>query len=268
MSTASQAVGMVGTFQQPNLLRVCLKEAKYEFLKCLRIPMYSVSTMVLPVMFYILFGLVMGRQMIGGVSTSSYLIAAYGAFGVMGASLFGTAAGLAGDRGLGWLQVKKASPMPPVAYFLAKFVMSMVFSATVVLALLLLGTLFGGVRLPLITEAKLLATLVAGSLPFCAMGLAIGYFAGPTSAPAFINIFYLPMSFCSGLWIPFMFLPKFIQKIAVVLPPYHLSQLAFRFVGMDHGDPRLGHWESLIGFAFICLGIAWVGHRRDQKANG
>jgi ABC-2 type transport system permease protein len=267
MSTATNIIEL-HHFQQPNLLTVCAKEAKYEFLKVLRIPMYSVSTMVLPIMFYILFGLLMGRQVIGGVSTSAYLIAAYGTFGVMGASLFGTAAGLAGDRGLGWLQVKKASPMPPVAYFVAKVIMSMIFSATDVLMLMLLGTLFGGVHLPALVAVKLLATLVAGSLPFCAMGLAIGYFAGPTSAPAFINLFYLPMSFCSGLWIPFMFLPKFIQKIAVVLPPYHLSQLAFRFVGMDHGDPRLGHWESLIGFAFICLGIAWTGHRRDQKANG
>src|SRR5205814_5581648 len=102
-----------------------------------------------------------------------------------------------------------------------------------------------------------------GLPPFCAMGLAIGYFAGPTSAPAVINIFYLPMSFCSGLWMPFMFLPKFIQKIAVFLPPYHLSQLAFRQVGFGQSGPSLWHWESLAGFALICLGVAWVGHQRD-----
>ena len=58
------------------------------------------------------------------------MIATYGTFGVMGASLFGTAAGLASDRGLGWLQVKRASPMPPFAYFAAKVVTSMIFSLT------------------------------------------------------------------------------------------------------------------------------------------
>ncbi|PYV67604.1 MAG: ABC transporter permease [Acidobacteria bacterium] len=259
------------TFARPNPLRICFKEAKYEFLKCLRLPMYSVSTMLFPIMFYVLFGLVMGRQTIGSISTSVYLIPAYGTFGVMGASLFGTAATLAGDRGLGWLQVKRASPMPIYAYFLAKVVMSVIFSTVDVLALLTLGVAFGGVHIPTLVAAKLVLTLVSGSLPFCTMGLAIGYFAGPTSAPAVINIFYLPMSFCSGLWMPFMFLPKFVQKIAVflpLLPPYHLSQLVFHQVGAGQGGQILWHWESLLGFSLVCLGIAWVGHQRDQKANG
>src|SRR5713226_8361472 len=213
--TATTAISPV-TSRQPNLVTIYLKEAKYEFLKCLRYPMYSVSTVLFPLMFYILFGLVMGRQMIGAVSLAVYLIAAYGTFGVMGASLFGTAATLASDRGLGWLQVKRASPMPPFAYFFAKVVMSMIFSAIVVSLLMLLGLAFGGVRLPLANLAKLLGTLVAGSLPFSALGLAVGYFAGPNSAPPVINLIYLPMSFCSGLWVPYMFLPKMVRQIALV----------------------------------------------------
>jgi ABC-2 type transport system permease protein len=196
------------------------------------------------------------------------LIPSYGTFGVMGASLFGTAAGLASDRGLGWLQVKRASPMPAFAYFVAKIVMSLIFCTIVVLALVAMGYAFGGVHLPAMITAKLALTLVAGSLPFCAMGLAMGYFATPNAAPAFINLFYLPMSFCSGLWLPFMFLPHFIQRIAVVLPSYHLSQLALDVVGAGQGHPASEHWQALAGFTLICMGIAWAGHQRDQKANG
>jgi ABC-2 type transport system permease protein len=158
--------------------------------------------------------------------------------------------------------------MPLFAYFLAKVVMSMIFSTVDVLALMGMGFAFGGVHLGLMTTIKLLGTLVAGSLPFCAMGLAIGYFASPNSAPAVINLFYLPMSFCSGLWMPFMFLPKFVQKIAVILPPYHLSQLAFNLVGAGRGGPASEHWQTLIGFTLLCMGAAWIGHQRDQKANG
>jgi len=268
MATASTVINSATEVPQPNVLTIYFKEAKYEFLKSLRYPMYSVSTMLFPIMFYVLFGLVMGKQMIGGVRTTVYLLAAYGTFGVMGASLFGTAAGLASERRLGWLQVKRASPMPPSAYFLAKVVMSLIFSAIVVLLLFLLGVTFGGVHLQASTMAKLALTLVAGSLPFCAMGLAIGYFVEPNSAPAVVNIFYLPMSFCSGLWMPFMFLPKFVQQIAVFLPPYHLSQLALNLIGAGQGGPSQGHWEALAGFAMLCLGIARWGHQRDQKANG
>jgi ABC-2 type transport system permease protein len=244
---------------------VFLKEAKYEFLKNLRLRVYSASVISFPLMFYILFGLVLNYgQTIGSTSFPTYLIATYGTFGVMGASLFGTAAGLASDRGLGWLQVKRASPMPPFAYFFAKVVLSMAFSAIVVSLLLALGIAFGGVRMPLLDIAKLLGTLVTGSLPFAAMGLAIGYFAGPNSAPSTINLIYLPLSFCSGLWVPYMFLPKFMREIALALPPYHLAQLALGIVGAGRHESTATHWEVLFAFTLLCLGVARIGFQRDQ----
>jgi len=165
---------------------------------------------------------------------------------------------------LGWLQVKRASPMPPFAYFAAKAILSMIFSAIVVAALLVLGISFGGVRMPLTQMAELIGTLVAGSLPFSAMGLALGYFVGPNSAPSAINLIYLPLSFCSGLWVPYMFLPKFMREIALALPPYHLAQLALGVVGAGRHESAAIHWEVLLAFTLICLGVARIGFQRDQ----
>ncbi|HEV2397727.1 MAG TPA: ABC transporter permease [Candidatus Sulfotelmatobacter sp.] len=267
MSTATMTLGNAQTQRSPgHTATIYLKEVKYEFLKNLRLRMYTASVLSFPIMFYVLFGLVLNsHQAIGGTRVPTYLIATYGTFGVMGASLFGTAAGLASDRGLGWLQVKRASPMPPFAYFAAKVVTSLIFSTIIVLALFTLGIALGGVRMPVAMFAKLLGTLVAGSLPFSAMGLAIGYFAGPNSAPPAINLIYLPMSFCSGLWVPFMFLPKVVRQIALVLPPYHLSQLALGTVGAGTGGSVLAHWEVLLAFTMICLGVARIGFQRDQE---
>ena len=266
MSTATMVLSNPQIQRSPrHTATIYLKEAKYEFLKNLRLRMYTASVLSFPIMFYVLFGLVLNsKQAIGGTGVATYLIATYGTFGVMGASLFGTAAGLASDRGLGWLQVKRASPMPPFAYFAAKVITSMIFSAIIVLALFVLGISLGGVRMPVADFARLLATLVAGSLPFSAMGLALGYFTGPNSAPATINLIYLPMSFCSGLWVPFMFLPKVVRQIALALPPYHLSQLALGIVGSGSHESNATHWEVLLGFTMICLGVARIGFQRDQ----
>ena len=265
MATAASTLTSVG-FQRPlgQTFNILLKEVKYEFLKNFRLRMYSVSVVFFPVMFYILFGLVLGRQGAGPIHMASYLMATYGTFGVMGASLFGTAAGLAAERGLGWLQVKRASPMPPAIYFAAKVIMSMIFSAEVVLLLMLLGVAFGGVHMSIAQGAKLLGVLVIGGIPFCAMGLALGYFIGPNSAPPTINMIYLPMSFCSGLWVPLMFLPKIMRQVAEFLPSYHLSQLALAIVGAGHGESNWKHWEVLVGFTLICLGIARIGFQRDE----
>jgi len=267
MATASTIFAQ-STWARPlsRTLAIYFKEAKYEFLTRLRLRAYSLSTILFPVMFYVLFGLVLNPKgsPLAGTTIATYMIATYGAFGVMGASLFGTASGLAAERGLGWLQVKRASPMPPFAYFAAKVALGMIFSAAVVSLLLLLGVTFGGVHMALGDATKLVAILVAGSLPFCAMGLAIGYFVGPNSAVATINLIYLPLSFCSGLWVPIMFLPKLLQQIAHFLPPYHLAQLALGVVGAGQHESNLTHWEALIGFSLICLGAARLGFQRDE----
>src|ERR1017187_7957098 len=267
MSIATMTLSSTRVERSPrHTATIYVKEAKYEFLKNLRLRMYTMSVLSFPIMFYVLFGLVLNaKQSLAGTPVPAYMIATYGTFGVMGASLFGTAAGLASDRGLGWLQVKRASPMPPFAYFAAKVVTSMIFSSFIVVALFALGFTLGGVRMPLADLARLLGTLAAGSLPFSAMGLAVGYFAGPNSAPATINLIYLPMSFCSGLWVPFMFLPKVVRQIALALPPYHLSQLALGIVGAGRHESSATHWEVLLAFTMICLGVARIGFQRDQE---
>jgi ABC-2 type transport system permease protein len=267
MSTATIALTNRHVERSPrHVAAIYLKEAKYEFLKNFRLRVYTASLLSFPIMFYVLFGLVLNSNgMIGSMRVPTYLIATYGTFGVMGASLFGTAAGLASDRGLGWLQVKRASPMPPFAYFTAKVVTSMIFSTIIVVALFLLGYVFGGVRIPIAELTRLLGTLVVGSLPFSTMGLALGYFAGPNSAPAMINLIYLPMSFCSGLWMPIMFLPKIVRQIALFMPPYHLSQLALGVVGAGAHESNATHWEVLVAFTMICLVVARIGFQRDQE---
>ncbi len=249
-------------------LAIFSKEAKYDFLGRLRLPVYSVSTILFPVIFYILFGLVLNRgQRHDGLNLATYLMASYATFGVMGASLFGFGVGIAMERGLGWLQLKRASPMPPLAYFTAKVLTSMTFSTIIVLLLIALGTAFGGVHLSSVEALKLLATLVVGAICFCAMGLAIGSFAGANAAPAVVNLLYLPMSFASGLWIPVNLLPEVLQKMAPALPPYHLGQLALSVVGAGRGE-ALNHWGALFGFTLIFLGIARIGFQRDEQAAG
>ena len=92
-------------------------------------PGYAIPSIAFPAMFYLLFGVVFGRGTVGGVTMATYLIATYGAFGVIGASLFGFGVGVAVERGQGWMMLKRASPMPPMAFFVAKLVMCTIFAA-------------------------------------------------------------------------------------------------------------------------------------------
>jgi ABC-2 type transport system permease protein len=252
-------------FSTARSLRIYGTEAKYEILKTLRQPAFVIPTLAFPLLFYVMFGIAFGgRQAVGAVNLSTYLLATYSTFGVMGASLFGFGAGVAMERGYGWLQVKRASPMPPLAYLVAKTAMSIIFSAIIVTLLFVLGRLFGGVHLSTGVFLKLIGVMIAGSIPFCALGLAIGCYAAPNAAPAVVNILFLPMSFCSGLWLPLQLLPKFLQRFAPFLPSYHLGQLGLKQVGFGSPGSAAAHVAALVAFTVVFLLLALRGYSRDD----
>lgn len=247
------------------IARAYALEAKYEFLKVLRMPAFAIPTIAFPVMFYLLFGVTFGAGRVTATTTmATYLLATYGAFGVIGAALFGFGVGVAVERGQGWLTLKRATPMPPMAYFTAKLAMAALFSSIIVALLFVMGAGFGGVTFPAVTWVRLFVLLVLGAIPFGAVGLALGYLAGPNSAPTVVNLLYLPMSFASGLWIPIEVLPPFVRAIAPFLPPYHLGQLALGVIGAGTGAPAWTHVLVLAGFTAIGLGVAMWGYRRDE----
>ncbi|MER3444998.1 MAG: ABC transporter permease [Meiothermus sp.] len=252
-----------------NTLRIFALEAKYEFLKSWRLPIYSLSTLGFPLMFYAIFGLSFDNQSAGPVNTATSMLATYGAFGTIGAALFGFGVGVAVERGQGWMRLKRASPMPPLAYFLAKIALAVLFGALIVLGMSLLGTLAGKVSLEPLTWLRLFGVLLLGVFPFCALGLFFGYVLGPNSAPGVLNLVYLPMAFASGLWVPVEALPKVIQSVAPFLPPYHYAQLALGTLGAGRGENPWLHAGVLVGFTLAFLALAlWVYRRDEGKTYG
>jgi ABC-2 type transport system permease protein len=247
------------------MTRVYWLEARTELLKFARMKSYSMSTILFPLMFYCFFGLAMPPIKQGGTTMARTLLASYGAFGIMGSTLYAFGVGIAVERGLGWLEVKRASPMPMGAYFFAKGVVAMTFGAVVILMLFALGAAFGNVRMEPLQWLLTFVALVLGSLPFCALGLTIGNLAGPNSAPATVNMIYLPMGFLGGLWIPFEFLPKAVQQAAPLLPSYHLGQIALAIQNSPIRGSLAGHVEALAALGLVFLGTAWVAYAHGRE---
>lgn len=251
-------------YTRRSLLRVYRTEAWQEFLKLIRLPIFAATTIALPLMFYVIFGITFAGEQARGVGMTTYMLATYGAFGVIGVALFGFGVSVAVERGQGWMRLKRVAPMPPLAYFVAKVVMSLAVATIIVLAMFTLGALVGGVRLDPQQWVAVGLALVAGALPFSAMGLAFGYLVGPNSAPAVLNLAWLPMAFASGLWIPISQLPDVVQSVAVALPPYHFVQLALGTIGASEGGSPVVHAAAVLGFTLLFLVVAAWGFRRDE----
>lgn len=255
----------------PTTFSIFLTETRYEFLRLLRTRVFSFSVIGFPVMFYVLFGIMLNRHADfgGNTSAANYLLGGYAVFGALGAALFGVGVSLASELGAGWLELKRASPMPPIAYLAAKCVNAMAFGAIIVSLLTALGIVFGHVSITFAQFAQILGLAVACAIPFASIGLLIAQLVPMNSAPGITNLIYLPMSFFGGLWLPVAALPVTLQKIAVILPTYHAGQLALRIVA-PHTIPNPAtatHWLYLTGFTIVILAIAAaVFHRREQNA--
>ena len=233
--------------------RSYLQEAKCEFLRMVREPAFCLPVIGFPVLFYLLFGVVLDK---GTGGASRYLLATYGAFGVIGAGLFGFGVTIAVDREKGLLRLKRALPVPPGAMLLAKMVMAMLFAAIISLVLAVIAATVAGVTLEPSQWIRLFVINVLGVLPFCAIGLYVGALVGGNAAPALLNMLYLPMAFLSGLWLPLTLLPGILSTIAPLWPAYHLGQLALKVVGFDMGQPIAMHVAVLIGIAALFFVLA------------
>jgi ABC-2 type transport system permease protein len=157
--------------------------------------------------------------------------------------------------------------MPAPAYLFAKCASAAAFGLIIVSLLIAIGTAFGGVRLSPIEIVKMLGLTIVGSISFASMGLLLAQIVPANAAPGIVNLIYLPMSFLSGLWMPIRFMPHWLQGIAPILPTYHLSQLMLGVFGYADTISRTTHWNALIGFSLIMLGLAWlVFHRKEQNS--
>jgi ABC-2 type transport system permease protein len=257
----SDATGAAHTF------RIFRKETKYEFLKLLRAKSFSFSTIGFPVMFYILFGIANRNATAGNIHIAKYMLGGYACFGLIGAALFGIGVGLASELAAGWLELKRASPMPAPAYLFAKCATAIAFGLIIVCILATIATTFGGVSLTIQELAEMLGMTIVGSISFASMGFLLALLVPANAAPAIVNLIYLPMSFLSGLWMPLRFMPHWLQHIAPVLPTYHLSQLMLSIFGYSDSMSPATHWNSLAGFTLLMLGLSWlIFHRKEQNA--
>ena len=244
----------------PSLLRIAWLESRNEFLSKWRTPIFALPTLLFPVVFYLMFAVLMNR---GSASAATYLLATYGVFGVMGAAMFGFGVSVAMERTQGLLRLRKAMPMPPSTYLIAKLASAMLFSFIISMMLLAIGIFAGDAQVDALQALALVGINLLGTLPFAAIGLYIGTRSGANGAPAIINLVFLPMAFLSGLWMPLSMLPAWIGKLAPVWPSYHLSQLALKTVDRDAGQQG---WLHIAVLAVVTLVFAMLARERLRDA--
>jgi ABC-2 type transport system permease protein len=217
-----------------RLWKAYLTEAKYESIRALRAPAFAIPFLSMPLVLYVLIGIfLVGSMSHGDSKIAATMFVNWAAFGVMGPGMFGFGMFVATEREQGLLTLKRALPMPPASYLLAKMLMTTLFAALIMFTLIVAAMFVAHLRITA-GQFLLLALIdILGSLPFCAIGLFIGTRASGKSAPAFVNLAYLPMMHLGGLFYP---LPKSVQMIEFASPTFYLAKLGLRALGAPSLD--------------------------------
>lgn len=236
------------------------KEAWYDLISVWRTPGFVIPSLAFPTIFYVFFGVVFNSG-----AASTYMLVTYACFGIMGPAMFNFAMNIASDRAHGWLTLKRLSPMPVMAYLLAKLSTALVFSLVITLALFVIAALVADVSLRSTQWLLLAITLLLGTLPFALIGLILGLTLSDKTAPGVVNLLYLPMAFLSGLWVPIHLMPGVLQQLGWIWPSYHLSQIGLKLIDMDQGYPL---WMHLLCLFATTLVLAMLAHWAFKRLAG
>jgi len=244
--------------------RMLLAQTRAELRMRWRVPAFSFTNLLLPVVFYTFFGLPSAHLVRpDGVSVGAFLLASFGAYAVGSVMVYSFGIGVAVERGMKVDLLMRVTPLPPAVLLAAKVLTALVFALVTLAVLIAYGVTVGGVSQPPAVWATMIARLLAGALPFIALGFAIGYAAGPNSAPAFANLIYLPLAFASGLFVPPRALPEFVQRVAPYLPTYHYGQLAWGSLGAG-SEPLGASVAWLAAYTVVFFALALRAYRREE----
>jgi ABC-2 type transport system permease protein len=242
-------------------------QAWAEFIKLFRVPAFSVTSIVLPSMFFAFIGLGQAGQPYAPHSTitfGAYFLASMALYGVANVMVLGFGISIANERGQKQDLLMQSTPLPAPVFFIAKAVSALLIAAIALAVLSVFATVAGGVGLTSSQWVTLTTRAMLCSIPFIGLGFALGYMAGPNSAPAVTNLIYLPTAFASGLFFPLRYLPPFLQNIAPYLPLYRGAQLVWSSVGVPVDYPINSDWAYMAGYAVAFFLLAFWAYRRDQ----
>jgi ABC-2 type transport system permease protein len=239
-----------------RLLAAYIAETRCEFMRQLRNAGLAVPILLLPVGLYSLFAIAIFGEAIDKDATAGvFIFAGLAVLAVTMPALFGIGATLAMERDMGLLRLKRAQPAPAGSWLVAKITCGIAFGILAYTPMVIVALATGKLSLPPAQVAALSAALLAGTIPFCAMGLMVGTLVSGSAAPGYANLIYLPGCYLSGLFFP---LPKSMSWQTPIWPQFHVDQLAMHAAGVAkfQTEPMSIAIVSLVGYTALFSAVA------------
>ncbi|MBV1852568.1 ABC transporter permease [Catellatospora tritici] len=234
---------------------------RFELRRLIRDPRVIVFTVVLPVLIYFIStGSAEAADRIGSVQVAAYLMVSMAAYGAL-VGVMSVGIGVANERATGWLRQLRISPVTPGQVVAVKALLASIMAVPSVAAVGIIAATRNGVELSALQWVALVGLLWLGSLPFAALGLALGFSMPPNLIQPASMLGVFGLAFLGGLFVPVEAMPTALAKIATWLPSNRYAELGWSVAGDK--TPPLGGVAILVGWALVFGGLAALMYRRS-----
>jgi ABC-2 type transport system permease protein len=239
-------------------MRLALAHAKAETQQLLRLPAYSVPTLLFPALLLVLIGRAFERgepeRLLAGFAATALLTVAFFQFGV----------GIAMTRTTPWEAFVRTLPVSAGTRLVGRVLSALVFAAATVTVVALVAVAIHGARLPFWRFTLLVLALLAGCIPFALLGIAFGYLLPPRAAVPVANLLFLPLAIAGSLWTrPTDEIPSSVDVASQLLPTRSWIEVLDSIATADSPLP-LHHVAALVGWTIVFGALAAWAYRRDE----
>lgn len=204
-------------------LALVVHQARYDVKAFVREPAALFFTVILPLIFLILFVALFGNADVEvgdqTVSGSTYYVPGIITLSIISATFVNLAMILTNERETGQLKRMRGTPLPQWVFIAGRVSMSVLVALGMTVLMLVIGVLVYGVDLPGLPMVGFSVTALVGAAAFAALGIALtAAIPSRSAAPAITNAMVLPLYFISGIFVPADAIPDWVNRLGDVFP--------------------------------------------------
>lgn len=209
-----------------NWLRLLAHDMRYGLRSAPRTPFPVVMGLFLPLFFNVMFNLLQGDDVVGGLPGVNWTTATIVVFVVSTSGYFNMAIGITIAREKGVLKRVRQTPMPKALHLTARIGVLTVMSAASVTLMLLVSWLLFGLEIGPGALLGLAIVFVISSFTSAVLGLALSRAIPTVEAGVVVGTATLfPLLFVSGVFFPIDGMPGWLQTIIDGLPFAPMAEL-------------------------------------------
>lgn len=248
---------------RPSVGRLFWDQLRYANTGYWRTPIAAFFTLVFPLIFLLLIGVLAGNEVIDpstGLRFAQFLTPAMAVFGAAMSAFSMLPITVAIDRDAGVLKRLRGTPLPPWVYLCARVGFATVIALLGVALVVGVAVAFYGVQIVWAKAPAAVLTLVIGIACLAALGMVVAALVSREEAvSAVTNGLLFPLAFISGIFTAGA-IPDWLERISLVFPLRHFFEALSE--AFNPYTPGLGYsWDNLAVLLAWTVAAAFVAAR-------